>query len=108
MDWFLIPNSKITSVTSIKNINSQGFTIMNEILLFIILFSVGVVCSIVFGLIRLFKYDKAQADNENLNEKKGEGHENEHEDVNHILVSRKLFFYFIRIKLFFFRKRIIF
>ena len=40
---------------------------MNEILLFIILFLIGVVCSIVFGIIRLLKYDSAHVSNEKIN-----------------------------------------
>lgn len=68
MDWFLIPNSKITSVTSIAGIKSEGFSIMNEILLFFILFFIGIICSIVFGVVRLLKFDTAQAENEEINE----------------------------------------
>lgn len=56
---------------------------------------IGVVCSIVFGIIRLLKYDKAHAINEklnsNLDESDYEDHENQSEN-NHVIYFIKFNF----------------
>lgn len=82
MDWFLIPNSKITKVTSINDIQTDGFSLFNEILLFIILLVIGIVCSIVFGLIRLFKCDTIYVNNEKFNAKSYDTDEVDKSDSN--------------------------